>query len=240
MNELLEYKNMFLNYPRTNIKEMANLLKQNKKEEFMKAYMHNIYLFASRMYNTFPSYFEYNDVMDIIGEGNEFMAKLYNKGIRDYKAYTFRMYYLFYNKIYHKIAVTLIVKDTYDEFVQTNGRSPKLKELYSLTGIKGWDITRQDALYNCKSDLEENKVEDTIIETLEKNAKTESIKQTIKELTNEQKEIFYQRYAHYMTYREIGEAYNRSHEWVRLEDKKIRQKVLTKYYNNNGDFYEEY
>ena len=57
MNELLEYKNMFLNYPRTNIKEMANLLKQNKKEEFMKAYMHNIYLFASRMYNTFPSYF---------------------------------------------------------------------------------------------------------------------------------------------------------------------------------------
>ena len=92
--------------------------------------------------------------MDIIGEGNEFMVKLYNKGIRDYKAYTFRMYYLFYNKIYHKIAVTLIVKDTYDEFVQTNGRSPKLKELYSLTGIKGWDITRQDALYNCKSDLE--------------------------------------------------------------------------------------
>ena len=66
MNKLLEYKNMFLNYPRTNIKEMANLLKQNKKEEFMKAYMHNIYLFASRMYNTFPSYFEYNDVMDII------------------------------------------------------------------------------------------------------------------------------------------------------------------------------
>ena len=30
MNELLEYKNMFLNYPRTNIKEMANLLKQRQ------------------------------------------------------------------------------------------------------------------------------------------------------------------------------------------------------------------
>ena len=162
-----------------------------------------------------------------IGESHDFKGITFNRGYLDSTA---RKQFFSWNQIEKRIKELIKV----DRFLS----SKELEEYPNW--LEKENHEREYREQHPYSFLEENKVEDTIIETLEKNAKTESIKQTIKELTNEQKEIFYQRYAHYMTYREIGEAYNRSHEWVRLEDKKIRQKVLTKYYNNNGDFYEEY
>lgn len=71
-----------------------------------------------------------------------------------------------------------------------------------------------------------------------KNTKTKLIKQMINELKDNKKGLFYQRYAYYVTYKEIGNEHNTSYELFRLENEKIKQKVLKKYHLN-GDLDEK-
>ena len=70
MDELLEYKEIFVNYPRKSIKEMEILLVNNEKEECIKAYMHNIYYLSCNIYKKYPKYFESFSIMDIVEDGN--------------------------------------------------------------------------------------------------------------------------------------------------------------------------
>lgn len=96
MKELKEFKDNFLNYPRLSIKEMSNLLENSKKDEFMKAYLHNIYYFVCIIYNKYPDYFISNSVLDLFQLGCISMLKVYNSGIRNYNSFTYRMYSCFY------------------------------------------------------------------------------------------------------------------------------------------------
>lgn len=239
MNELKEYKKVFLNHPRKTIKEMTELLKQSKKEEFLEAYMHNIYLLGYNLYNMFPIYFETHSIMDVISEGNELASKLYNKNIRDYKSFTFRIYYLFYIKTLHMIKINYIVKEKYEEIVNKTGKAPSIKELSKLTHFHGWEMEKE-TLDECNTQL--NKIDELcnndILDQISRNIKVRAINQTIKEMTDEEKILFARRYYDNESLRNIGKTYNKSHEWTRLEINKIKTKILTNYNKNNGEIYE--
>ncbi len=212
MNELLEYKEIFLNYPRKSIKEMERLLANNEKEEFIKAYMHNIYLLSCNIYKKYPKYFDSFSIMDIVEDGNELIVKLYNKGIRDFKKFTCSVYYIFYIRTLHKIKVSVVIKDLYFKLYKKNGKAPTLDELSKISGIPIREISNQDVLGNCFAEKYliyfhiENIVDDYIV----KNDIIDSLRKCIEQLNDVEKDILFRHYSDSETFREIAKIYNTS------------------------------
>lgn len=103
MNELIEYKKSVLIYPKTTIKEMEKLLKNSQKEEFIIAHMHVIYRLSKLIYQKYPEYFKTNSIIDVIQEGNEITVKAYNRGIREYRFFSYIIYLEFYLNTLEKI-----------------------------------------------------------------------------------------------------------------------------------------
>lgn len=232
MDELLEYKKLFLNYPRTTIKEMTFLLKNSLKDDFIKAYMHNIFILSCKVYEMFPSYFEYNSIMDLIQDGNELAVKIYNSGIREYNSFTFRIYYLFYVNTLHKIKVNLIVRDKYQDFLDEFGHAPSLKELEKITGFHGWDIGKQKALpIFVNDDSYSVRYEDCILEKIENEEIYKYIKGIVNSLSSSEKELYIKRYEEGLSLRKIGSFYNKSFECIRKRDNKIKKLINVDYIN---------
>lgn len=232
MDELLEYKKLFLNYPRTSIKEMASLLQNSLKDDFIKAYMHNIFLLSYKLYKMFPSYFEFNSIMDLIQDGNEIAVKIYNSGIRDYDSFTFRIYYLFYVNTMHKIKVNLIVRDKYQEFLDEFGRAPSSRELEKITGFHRWDIGKQKALpIFVSNDSSSVRYEDCIIEKIEKEEIYKYLKSVIDSFSPDEKDLYIKRYEEGLSLRAIGALYDKSFECIRKRDNKIKKLVNVDYIN---------
>lgn len=231
MNELLEYKNVFLNYPRKSIKEMTELLKQNK-EEFVKAYMHNVYIFAYKLYNMFPIYFEYNDVMDVISEGNELIVKLYNKGIRNYKAFSYYMYYTFYIRNYNKIKINIIVFDKYDEFTKTNKRNPDLQELSNLTNIYPCEIMKNCTFLN-NITIYSNELTDDPLNHLINEERNKEVKDIFNCLDKIEMDVANKRYDQGFTLKKISDEYQISTDRIRTIDGHIRRKLLRSLYKKH-------
>lgn len=212
MNELLEYKEIFLNYPRKSIKEMERLLVNNEKEEFIKAYMHNIYSLSCNIYKKYPKYFESFSIMDIVEDGNELIVKLYNKGIRDFKQFTCSVYYNFYIRTLHKIKVSIVIKDLYLKLYKKNGKAPTLAELSKISGISIREISNQDVLGNCFAEkyLIYFDIENISVDYIMKKDIINILKKYLDQLNSEERNILFRYYFDSETFREIAKAYNSS------------------------------
>lgn len=220
MNELREYKEMFLNYPRKSIKEMEKLLENNQREEFIKAYMHNIYSISCNIYKMYPTYFENNSVLDMIADGNELIVKLYNRGIRNFKQFTYNIYYSFYIRKLHKIEVNVLINELYFKLYKENGKVPTMGELSKITGFYAWDIAKQDALDSCyaKKYLESYNVEDDIIEYIDRKNTIKTLRNGLDKLSNDEKNILFSHYVDEESLRDIAGKYNCSHENIRKKE----------------------